>query len=562
MFATIVAALTCAAFLPALSAGFVNYDDDRLVLRNPYLKLAWPGRLAWIWSTTYMGHYQPLAWLSLAVDYTAAGLRPLVYHADSLAWHAAGALALYAVLLALLARVPATRGAPLLHQRLAASAATLMWSVHPLRVESVAWIAERRDTVSGVFWLLALFAYLESADTGKTALRSRRWYAASIGFLVLSLLGKAWGMTFFVTLVALDWYPLERRAWAQKIPYAAAGLVSGAVAWAAQRATPDTMVPLAQWGPGSRVLQAAYGLGFYPWKTLWPSGLALMYELPDRPPAAWTVALVLVVAAAGFLLWRARRYPALVVAAVAYAATVAPVLGFAQSGPQAVADRYAYLSSLPFSALAAGGIVMALGRVRLTRVAAALAAILVALGVLTWRQSGVWHDSLSLWAHALGAGQSGYVVHLNYGAALRASGRVDEAVDEYRQAIALRPTSGSAWYNLANGLKAQGRLDEAAPAYERAIAYSRWKVDAQVNLANLYYVRRQYAEAIQLYREATATLDGVPPEQFAPEPYLYLGMALADSGDRDGARQALEVARRHPATRARAEMELGRLGTK
>ena len=344
-------------------------------------------------------------------------------------------------------------------------------------------------------------------------------------------------MTFFVTLVALDWYPLERRAWAQKIPFAVAGIVSGAVAWAAQRATPDTMVPLAQWGPGSRVLQAAYGLCFYPWKTLWPSGLALMYELPDRPPAAWTVALVLVVAAAGVLLWRARRYPALVVAGVAYAATVAPVLGFAQSGPQAVADRYAYLSSLPFSALAAGGIVMALGRVRLTRVAAALAAILVALGVLTWRQSGVWHDSLSLWSHALDAGQSSYVVHLNDGAALRASGRVDEAVAEYRQAIALRPTSGSAWYNLANGLKAQGRLDEAVPAYERAIEYSRSKVDAQVNLANLYYVRRQYPEAIRLYREATATLDGVPPEQFAPEPYLYLGMALADSGDRDGARR-------------------------
>ena len=558
----LVAAATVAAFLPALAAGFVNYDDDRLVLRNPYLRLPWSGRLAWIWSTTYMGHYQPLAWMSLGADYTLARLEPIVFHADSLAWHAAGALALYAVLLALLERAPETRAAPLVHRRMAAAAATLVWSIHPLRVESVAWVAERRDTISGVFWLLALLAYLRSADSGRTKLRSRGWYIASIGCLVLSLLGKAWGMTFFVTLVAVDWYPLERRAWAQKIPFALAGIVFGGVAWLAQRATPDTMIPLAEWGPWSRVLQAAYGLCFYPWKTIWPSGLTLMYELPDRAPAAWSAALVLVLVASAALAWRGRRSPALLVAGVAYAATVAPVLGFAQSGPQAVADRYAYLSSLPFSALAAGAVVVLLRRVPVARVAAALAAVLLALGALTWRQTGIWRDSVTLWAHALDAGQSGYVVHLNYGAALRSIDRVDQAVAEYRLAIALRPTSGNAWYNLANGLKGQGKFDDAVPAYERAIEYSRWKVDPQVNLANLYYVRRQYADAIRLYREATATLDAVPPEQFAPEPYLYLGMALADSGDRDGARGPLEIARRYAETRARAETELRRLDVK
>ena len=419
---------------------------------------------------------------------------------------------------------------------MAAAAATLVWSIHPLRVESVAWVAERRDTISGVFWLLALLAYLRSADSGRTKLRSRGWYIASIGCLVLSLLGKAWGMTFFVTLVAVDWYPLERRAWAQKIPFALAGIVFGGVAWAGAARDAGHMIPLAEWGPWSRVLQAAYGLCFYPWKTIWPSGLTLMYELPDRrrPPGPRRSS-------------SSRRLGGARVARAAVSRAARRgrrVCGHGRAGARLRAERTAgRRRSVRVSEQPA---VQRARRRRRRRRAPPRARLrasprrwprsLVALGALTWRQTGIWRDSVTLWAHALDAGQSGYVVHLNYGAALRSIDRVDQAVAEYRLAIALRPTSGNAWYNLANGLKGQGKFDDAVPAYERAIEYSRWKVDPQVNLANLYYVRRQYADAIRLYREATATLDGGAPEQFAPEPYLYLGMALADSGDRDGAR--------------------------
>jgi len=576
LFPVTVATLTFVVFLPVLAAGFVNYDDDRLVLHNPYLRLPWMSSLEWMWSTTYMGHYQPLSWMSLAVDHAVAGTSPLAYHLDSLLWHTAGAVLLYFLLVELLTRVSATASASGALVRASAALGALFWSIHPLRVESVAWIAERRDPISLVFWLLALFAYIRSVDVGRIQLRSLTWYLVSCVSLVLSLLAKAWGMTFFVTLVALDWYPLDRiplsrtaltdpryrPVWLQKMPFAVLGLGAGALAWAAQHAAPDTMLSTAQWSIHARMLQAAYGLCFYPLKTLWPSGLAALYELPPTlaaVPASYIVCACVVAAAAVVTVWFARQIAPVTVALIAYAATVAPVLGFAQSGPQLVADRYSYLSCLAFSALLAGGLLALRSPLVIRAARLALGAFLVASAVLTWRQATAWHDSIGLWAHALDAGHPGYVAHLNYGQALRAAGRTDEAIAHYRQALAIRPTSGNAWYNLANALKAQGQDDDAVRAYEAAIQYLPRKVEAQVNLGNLYFSRHQLAQAIEEYRRATAALDRMSPSEFSPEPYLYLGMALADSGDRDGARRALEVALRYPATRARAEQEWRRL---
>lgn len=578
--AALVGAATACAFMPAIGNGFVNFDDDRLLLHNPYLRLPWPQKLAWMGSTTHMGHYQPLTWLSLSLDQAVAGLAPMAYHVDSLFLHAVCALLVYSLLVTLLTRAPVTRTSDRSRLRICAAVGALFWSIHPLRVESVAWVAERRDPLSLLFWLLALTCYLKSVDVGRAELRSRRWYVASCVMLALSLLSKAWGMSFFLTLVVLDWYPLGRlpltRAaltdrryrpvWLQKLPYALLGIVAGAVAWVAQHNARDTMVTLDEWGLPARVGQAAYGLVFYVWKTIWPTGLAALYELP-RTTAQWPItqfaclALVAGVVIA-VVLW-GRRVPALSAALIAYAVTVAPVLGFAQSGPQLVADRYSYVSSLPFSALVAGGLLMLPRTGHAARAAAvAVAACLLAFAVLAWRQTTVWHDSERLWAHALSTGHPGYTAHLNYGQALRASGRIDDAIAEYRQALAIRPDAGNAWYNLGNALKASRRDREAEQAYLTAIPHLQWKVDAQVNLGNLFFAQHRIGEAIEQYRAATATLDRGVAADFSPEPYLYLGMALSDGGDRDGARRALDVALRYPATRRRAQQELDRLDSK
>jgi protein O-mannosyl-transferase len=570
-----VAAATSLAFLPMLRNGFVNYDDDRLLLHNPYLWLPWNHQLGWMWSTTYLGHYQPLTWSSLAIDHAIAGLAPFAYHLDSLLWQVAAALLLYHVLVTLLERAAALRGDDGVFLRVCAAAGALFWSIHPLRVESVAWVAERRDLVSIVFLLIATAAYLRAVDAERVTSRSPRWLIVSCACLLLSLLAKAWGMTFVVTLIALDVYPLARLplglhaitdrryrpVWIEKIPFALLGAGAASVAWLAQRHEPDTMVSLADWSWSARALQAAYGLCFYIWKTIWPARLAVLYARPN-PAGGWPLAFPLSLAIAGaaaiVIVWNARRRPSIAMASLVYVATVAPVLGFAQSGPQLVADRYAYVSSLPFSALLAG-VLLTRPRPRRSIAIAVAGACLLALAIVTWNTTQVWYDSERLWGHALSVGHSSYTAEVDYGQAVRAKGRIDEAIDHYRMALQWQPEAGNAWYNLANALKARGRLDEAERAYRTAIDRLSWKVDAQVNLGNLYFARGQLPDAIEQYRAATSTLTHVPPAEFSPEPFLYLGIALADSGDRSAARDALSIAARYAATRARALQELARM---
>ena len=483
-----IAFATIAAFLPSLRNGFVNFDDDRLLIHNPYLKLPLGEKLPWMWSTTFLGHYQPFTWLSLAIDYAAAGLAPFAYHLDSLLWHTAAALLLYSVLVDLLVRAESPAASDASGLRVCAAAGALFWSIHPLRVESVAWVAERRDPISLVFLLLALRAYLHAVDRVRSPQQARRGRAIACVWLIASLLAKAWGMTFFVTLIAIDVYPLRRlpldrsaltdrryRAiWREKIPFALIGCVAGAVAWFAQHREPDTMVTAAAWPWSARLLQASYGLCFYVWKTLWPAHLAVLYARPD-PSQPWPLAFygsaVIVAAAVVLIVWSARRHPAIAMASLVYVATVAPVLGLAQSGPQLVADRYTYASSLPFSALLAGALFTRPRGWPRTAARTLAAAVLVALAPVTWSATMVWHDSVRLWGHALATGQSSYVAHMDYGQAVRAEGRVDEAIAHYRIALQLDPNAGNASYNLANALKAAaaaGRSGERVRDRDRA----------------------------------------------------------------------------------------------
>ena len=460
----------CVSFAPTLSNGFVNWDDDLVLTDNPAYRGFSPSHLWWMATTTRAGHWQPLTWLSYAIDHAIWGMDPRGYHLTNLLLHALNAVLVWSIVRTLLAgRGPGGAVA------MAAAAGSLFFAIHPLRVESVAWATERRDVLSGCFWLLALFTYLRAvARDGRPRL------GFPLAALALSLAAKAWGMTFPLVLLVLDAWPLDRLrrdppgVLREKVPFAALAALAAAVAFAAQHAVPE-MRSLADHGLGARVAQAAYGLCHYFVVTVLPVGLhpAVLLE-PDLDPLhpRWVVALA---AAAGITIAAVllrRRAPWLPAAWAAYVVIVAPVLGLAQTGPQLVADRYTYLAMLPWTALLAAGLLAAwskAGRIATKlAVAAAAAVVLVACGAMTFRQTRVWHDSLTLWNHTLAIDPDNWVAYTNRGFA-RTTTDPEAALADYSAAIARNPRWYLPFFNRGNLRQERGDLAGAVADHTQVI---------------------------------------------------------------------------------------------
>jgi protein O-mannosyl-transferase len=464
-----VAVITAAAFLPSLQNDFVLWDDDMNFLENPdYRGLSW-AHLRWAWTTTLGGHWHPLTWLSLAFDWTVWGMDARGYHLTSLALHVGNALWCFALARTLLAR--AVPGAAPRRVAFGAAAAALLFAVHPLRVESVAWASERRDVLSAFFWLPALLAYVRMTDAGGRARLG--WAGLSLACLALSLLSKAWGMTFPAVLLVLDAYPLRRvgrepvlRLLAEKLPWIGLALLGAVTAFEAQHPV-EAMRTLAHHGVAARTAQAAYGLCFYVVKSIVPRGLhpAYLLELqldPTRPVYVAAVLAVALVTAA--LVALRRRAPWALAAWIAYAAIVSPVLGIAQTGPQIAADRYTYLATIPLALVVPG---VGLATRAPGRLLATAGVVVVALlGLLTARQTRVWHDSATLWAHVLRIDPGNYVAWTNRGVL---TGDPRQAAVHYTEAIRLNPRYTLAWANRGACRHALADYAGAAADYSEAI---------------------------------------------------------------------------------------------
>lgn len=481
--------LVAVAFSPALENGFLDYDDNITITENVEFRGLSPSHLRWMATATVGGHWQPLAWLTLAADHAAWGMEPRGYHLTNLAWHALAAVLAMAVFAALLRAAEP----PPPHARrviLAAALAAAAWALHPLRVESVAWVTERRDLVSTVFWLGAILAYLRAHAPGR---RRAPWLVVAIVATALSLLAKAWAITLPVVLLILDAWPLRRfgreRTGAvllEKVPFVVLALLVAAATRLAQAEMPTGLAnhPLA-----SRLAQAAYGLVWYPWATLVPTGLSPLHELvPPLDPLAprFAVPVLLLVAAAVLLVVQRRRWPALFTATAAYVVIVSPVLGLTQVGPQLVADRYAHLATLPFFALAAGGLYAAFGAapVRAAAIGALAAMGVAGLGLATFRQTQYWHDDVSLWTRAVDADGQNAFARTALGAALQAQDRMAEALQHNEVVLALlmgrdtdeavletvRTNLTRGWATVAMQSLMAGLADDAQNAARRALA--------------------------------------------------------------------------------------------
>src|SRR5216117_1025474 len=347
----LVALVTVTAFLPTLHNQFVSWDDDKNFLENPdYRGLAWTN-LRWMW-TTHLGHYIPLTWMTLGLDYLLWGMNPLGYHLTNLLLHAANAVVFFFVVRRLLARAlpsPSEHGYAL---AVSAGVAALVFAIHPLRVESVAWATERRDVLSGLFYLLTILMYLRAREREE---RGRGWYWLSVAVFVLALLSKSMVVNLPVVLLILDVYPLRRlggalgwwseparRVYGEKIPFVLLAAAASAIAVMAQSSV-HAAVSLAQLSALDRLAVAAYGLSFYLWKTIVPLNLSPLYELrpPVNPGATpFILSYGVILAISAIVLALRRRVPGLLAAWVVYVVVLLPVLGIVQSGPQIAADRY------------------------------------------------------------------------------------------------------------------------------------------------------------------------------------------------------------------------------
>ena len=508
------------AFLPTLQNGFVSWDDDENLLTNPHYRgLAWT-HLRWMWTTFHVGHYMPLTWMTLGLDYVIGGMNPVGYHLTSLVLHATNALLCYFVVRRLL-----SLALPWSIERrhalgVCAGFAALLFAIHPLRVESVAWATERRDVLSGLFYVSTILTYLRSAER----LEHRRvWYWFSVGLFGCALLSKSIVVTLPVVLVILDVYPLRRiggsagwwseparRAYAEKIPFVLLAAAASAIAFAALFRL-HNMAPLTELSIPGRLAVSAYGLSFYLVKTVVPWKLSPLYALPSTLNP-WSMPLLMsygvVLAIAAVALARRRRWPGLPAVWTAYVLALLPVLGIFQNGPQIAADRYTYLAGLGWATLAGGGLLSCARAPRNSRAALpttpliAATVIVVTLGVLTWQQAHVWHDSARLWASAVSIEPDSPVAHGKLGDELAIQGKLAEAIDHYHEAIRLKPDDAEAETNLGAVLVQQAKPTEAIEHFQRALRLKPDLAAAEHNWAMALESQSRVTEAIEHLEQA------------------------------------------------------------
>ena len=576
-----------AAFLPScLSNGFVKWDDGIFILTNRSFRgLGW-SNIRWMFaSSPLLSVYQPVSWLTLGLDYCLWGMDPRGYHLTSLLWHAANALLFYLVCAALLrAALPAAKARPGLTTVCSAFAA-LLFAVHPLRVESVAWVSERRDVVSGFFYLAALLAYLRAwAEPSRRV----RWLAAGIAAFSVSLLSKPIGVSLPLTLLILDVYPLRRlpidpREWwtpegrrvlLEKAAFAVPA-AAGAVLTLSISHSTGAVADLVSRRITVRLAQAVFGLAFYVRKTFVPLDLSPLYvfsELLDPFEGRFLLSGVAVAAAAAALAWLAwRRRLALPAAGLHYAASLAPVLGLVVLGPQLVADRYSYLSCLGIPILLAGAVLGSQSDQRRRAGVLAMGLAVSGLAALTWRQTRVWHDTVTLWRHALAIDPDNHGAHHNLALALREMNDLKTAMVHerealriawyyvsahialcglmpeennqletinhcvWRHALAINPDNHVAHHNLAVGLHEKNDRKRAIEHEREALRLSPDYVDAHVVLCALLSEGGGQAEAIS-HCMAAIRLD---PRN--PDAHVNLGAAQLRLRQFDGAESSFRM---------------------
>jgi hypothetical protein len=515
LISSLLVLLVLAVFLQVGNHSFVNFDDPQYVYENPHVQRGLTKEsLAWAFTSTGQANWHPLTWLSHMTDVELFGLDAGWHHRVSVLFHLLNTVLLFLVLQRM------TGG--LWQSAFVAG----LFGVHPLHVESVAWVAERKDVLSAFFWMLSLWAYAAYAER-KGAAR----YGLVVSFFFLGLLSKPMVVTLPFVLLLLDYWPLGRMnrfldLLAEKAPLFLLSVGSCAATYAAQQREgaipPADLFPLAV-----RVANAVVSYVRYLGKTVWPASLTVFYPHPWRtadsiPFLAVAGASTGLVALTALALRDAMRRPYLLVGWFWFVGTLIPVIGLVQVGGQAMADRYTYLPLIGLFIMVAWGIPDLLDRWRLrTRLAgAAGGVVLLALAAGAWFQVSHWKNSVALFGHAARVSSPNALAHYYLGNALGAEGRTDEAIFQYLQALTVNPYYFEARYNLANALETAGRNEDAIANYREVLRLKPGLAEAHNNLGIALADTGRLEEAISHFREALRLAPG------SADAIRNLGLAL------------------------------------
>ncbi len=503
--AALLALATAAAYLPVLRAEFVNFDDDLYVFRNPRLieNPSWSS-VHWALTTGENANWFPVTRLSWLADRALWGLNPSGFHATNLLLHVANTLLLFFGL----------HGATGALGRSAFVAA--VFGLHPLHVESVAWISARKDLLSALFWLLASGAYLRHAR--RPSLRHHATVAALLG---LSLMSKPMAVTLPLTLLLIDFWPLNRfaanpaeptrktltRLLVEKLPLSALCMASAAVTIFTQRAAGAIEAGTA-FSFQVRALNAALSYAHYVGAAAWPSGLAAYYPHPAEGVSAGNAVLCGIAIATVTLLAlrQIRRLPSLAVGWLFFLITLLPVIGLVQVGQQARADRYTYVPLVGLALATAWGVTTLSSRARWPRAIAMGLGLLTTAGMTaaTNAQARVWRDSISLFEHALRVTRDNAVAHLNLGTALLEAGRAGEALPHLERVVDLHAGSAEGHGAMAGALARLGRDAEAEPHFLTALRLDPTLSRVHNGFASSLAARGEMGSAVTHFREAIA----------------------------------------------------------
>jgi protein O-mannosyl-transferase len=499
--------------------GFINIDDQAYITENSHIQsgLSLDG-IHWAFSTRYADLWNPIVWLSFMLDYQFYGLNAGGYHITNLILHILSVLMLFWLFNRMTKKIWPS------------AFIAAVFALHPLHVESVAWIAERKDVLSAFFWMLTLCLY--AYYTGKPVIK--RYLLVLISFFC-ALMSKPMVVTLPAIMILLDYWPLKRFEpqksksdlilWQlkEKAPL----FILSAIIIIVTFFNPDKMgTPLQAFPLSSRLANAPVSFVTYLEKTFWPNDMAIFYPFPAHIPA-WQVtgALVLILVITAFVISMTKRQPYLFVGWLWYSITILPVIKIVQIGSDAMADRYHYLPSIGISVMVAWGILSLIKNefVRRNILFPSAIIVVVLMAVLTWQQCGYWKNSIELWSHALKVTKNNAMAHSNYASALYEEGNIDEALNHYNKAINLKPDKedGSFYnsrgaiyhrknqyqlaindYNKAIDLNAAnyraynnrglvyvtiGRLEPALEDFNKAIFYKPDFADAYDNRTFIYY---------------------------------------------------------------------------